>query len=79
VERAIGREIPVRYVPPGEPVPFVPEAVQGPAAMLDSFDSPLPMAGTAATYGVTLTPLANVLQRMFGAHESNSLSASERG
>jgi hypothetical protein len=61
------------------PVPFVPEAVQGPAAMLDSFDSPLPMAGTAATYGVTLTPLANVLQRMFGAHESNSLSASERG
>ena len=68
VEQIMGREIPVHFVQPGEPVPFVPEAVQGPAAMLDSYDSPVPMADTAALYGVSLTPLTTVLQRMFGGH-----------
>jgi hypothetical protein len=67
VEQVIGQDIPVRFAQPGEPVPFVPEAVQGPAAGLDSFDSPVPMANTAATYGVALTPLVTVLQRMFSA------------
>jgi hypothetical protein len=35
---------------------------------METFDSPVPMAETAAAYGVTPTPLATVLQRMFGAH-----------
>ena len=68
VGQVIGREIPVRFVQPGEPLPFLPEAVQGAAAMQDSYDSPVPMGGTAATYGVTPTPMLTVLQRMFGAH-----------
>jgi len=34
---------------------------------MDTYDSAVPMANTAATYGVTLTPLTIVLQRMFGA------------
>ena len=53
-------------------MPFVPEAVQGPAARLDSYDSPIPMTGAAATYGVALTPMATVLHRMFGDHGSNT-------
>jgi NADH dehydrogenase len=68
VEQVLGRQIPVRFVQPGEPVPLLPQVLQGHAAMLDTYDSPVPMADTAATYGVTLTPLATVLLRMFGAH-----------
>lgn len=67
VEQVVGQELPVRFVQPGEPVPFVPEAVQQSMAIQDTYDSPIPMAETAATYGVTLTPMATVLQRMFGA------------
>lgn len=66
-EQVIGREIPVRFVQPGEPVPFVPEAAQGLIAMHDTYDSAMDMSETAATYGVTLTPLAITLQRMFGS------------
>lgn len=66
-ERVIGRELPVRLVQPGEPVPLLPESVQGLMAGQETYDSPLPMADIAATYGVTLTPIAAVLQRMFGA------------
>lgn len=66
VGQIVEQELPVRFVQPGEPVPFVPEVVLGILAAQDSYDSPLPMAETAATYGVTLTPLAAVLQRMFG-------------
>ena len=68
VEQVIGQEIHLRFVQPGEPVPLLPDTVQGPAAMLESYDSPVPMADTAATYGVSLTPLATVLERMFGDH-----------
>lgn len=67
VEQIIGREVAIRFVQPGEPVPFVPDVVQGLLAAQDTYDSPLPMADIAATYGVTLTPMATVLQRMFGA------------
>jgi NADH dehydrogenase len=67
-ERVIGRELPLRFVRPGEPVPLLPEAVQGLAARLDSYDSPVPMAETAAAFGIALTPVEAVLQRMFGAH-----------
>ncbi|MCP4212920.1 MAG: SDR family oxidoreductase [Halieaceae bacterium] len=66
VGETIGQELPVRFVQPGEPVPFVPEAVQQSMAVQDTYDSPLPMAEIADTYGVTLTPMATVLQRMFG-------------
>jgi hypothetical protein len=45
----------------------VPDVVQCSLAAQDTYDSPLPMADSAATGGVTLTPMATVLQRMFGA------------
>jgi NADH dehydrogenase len=66
VGQVIGRDVPVRFVSPGEPIPLVPDAVQGLMAMQDTYDSPVPMAHIAATYGVALTPMATVLQRMFG-------------
>lgn len=64
--QVLGRELPVRFVQPGEPVPFLPEAVQQSIAIQDTYDSPVPMAETSATYGVNLTPMETVLQHMFG-------------
>jgi NADH dehydrogenase len=62
----VGQELPVRFVQSGEPVPFVPGPVQQSMAIQDTYDSILPMNELAATYGVTLTPMTTVLQRMFG-------------
>jgi NADH dehydrogenase len=67
VEAVLQRKLPVRFVVPGEPVPFVPEAVQGLFARMETYDSPVPMDDVVATYGVTLTPLQPLLQGMFGA------------
>jgi NADH dehydrogenase len=53
-ERALGREIPVRTVAPGEPIPGVPPAVQGLVAAFETYDSPLPMEETARRFGLTL-------------------------
>lgn len=63
----MGYELPLRFVQPGEPVPFVPEAVQQSLTSQNLYESVIPMDGIAATYGVALTPMATVLQRMFGA------------
>jgi uncharacterized protein YbjT (DUF2867 family) len=49
---------PIRSVPPGDPIPGLPEPIWGIAAGLESFDSPVPMEETAHTYGVTLTSAA---------------------
>ena len=67
IEQVLDRELPVRFVQPGEHVPFVPEAVQQSLVTQNTFDSVIPMDDLAATYGVTLTPVSTVLQRMFGS------------
>ena len=66
VEGVLGQKVPVRFVEPGAPVPFVPEAVQQSLAVQDTYDSIIPMDEIAAAYGVTLTPVSTVLQQMFG-------------
>src|SRR5690606_29222339 len=53
--RASGREIAVRSVAPGEPIPGVPEPAWGIAAALESYESVVPMEETAARFGVRLT------------------------
>jgi NADH dehydrogenase len=62
-ERLLGREIPVRSVRPGEPIPGVPAAVAGIAASFDTYDSVIDMTDTAQTFGVRLTPLEEVVRR----------------
>jgi NADH dehydrogenase len=62
-ERELGREIPVRTIPLGEPVPGMPPEVNGLFQALETYDSPLDMAATAATYGVTPTPIAEFVHR----------------
>jgi NADH dehydrogenase len=66
-ERALGREIPVRTVKPGEPIPGVPPAVAGIAASFDTYDSAIDMTETAQTFGVKLTTLEDAVRRQAGA------------
>jgi len=62
-ERALGRSVETRTVRPGDPIPGVPQTVWGIAASFDTFDSPVEMTDTAATFGVRLTPLEEVVSR----------------
>jgi NADH dehydrogenase len=54
-ERALGRPVPVRTVPPGAPLPGLPEIVSGIAAAFEAYDSVIPMGETSAAFGVALT------------------------
>jgi hypothetical protein len=57
LESALGRDIELRTVSPGEPVPGLPENVAQLLAMFDTFDSPVDMSEMARTYGVQPTRL----------------------
>lgn len=57
-ERELGRDLPVRTIAIGDPIPGLPDFVSGLAAALASYDSPLEMTALASTYGVAPTPLA---------------------
>ena len=61
-ESQLGREIPVHTVGPGEPVPGMPEQVNGLFQMLETYDSPLDMSALAATFGVTPTGLEDFVR-----------------
>lgn len=62
--RVLGCEPTVRGVAPGEPVPGLPEVMQGMLIGLEMFDSPVEMTETARAYGVQLTPFEQVVRRM---------------
>lgn len=56
-ERVLGRDIPVNWVAPGEPVPGMPDWKSALLAAQETYDSAVPMDETAAQFGVTLTSL----------------------
>jgi len=58
-EHELGRELPVRTVRPGKPVPGMPEQVNALFQALETYDSPLDMTAVAVTYGVTPTGLTD--------------------
>jgi NADH dehydrogenase len=64
--RVLGREVPVRSIPIGEHVPGVPEPVMGLLIGFEMSDSDVDMEETCRTYGVTLTPLEEVVRRQVG-------------
>jgi NADH dehydrogenase len=61
-EDELGREVPVRAIPPGELVPGVPEMMSHLLAAMETYDSPLEMDELAATYNVTPTPLTDFIR-----------------
>lgn len=69
-EKVLGRELSVRFVAHGEPVPGWAEQTAAIMAAMERDDSAIDMADTACTFGVELTPLEVVVGRMFGSMRS---------
>lgn len=61
-EQELGREVPVRTVPLGQPVPGMPDMITELLTALETYDSPLDMSALAAAYGVTPTSLADFVR-----------------
>jgi uncharacterized protein YbjT (DUF2867 family) len=66
-EAELGREVPVRWIDPGEPVPGIPEVVHPLMWAFEAYDSPLDMHDLSTTFGVTPTPLARYVRSFLGA------------
>jgi uncharacterized protein YbjT (DUF2867 family) len=64
--QALGQELPVQFVAPGQPIPGLPEIVAPVLAGMEAYDSPIPMAEMARTFGVQQTPLAAVVRGLLG-------------
>lgn len=62
-ERVLGRPIPQRGVPPGEPVPGIPAQVLGLLTSLDMHDAPMDTADLAEQFGVRQTSLEDYARR----------------
>ncbi|MDQ3641097.1 MAG: SDR family oxidoreductase [Actinomycetota bacterium] len=71
-EHELGREIPVRTVPLGDPVPGMPDQVNGLFQVLETYDSPLDMSAMAATYGVTPTALKDFVHAFVSTATSSA-------
>lgn len=56
-EEELGREIPLRTVPLGQPVPGMPDLLSGFLTALETYDSPLDSRQLARTYGLEPTTL----------------------
>lgn len=62
--KMLGRELPLCFTAPGEPIPGLPEMAPAVLAGMETYDSPIPMEKISGTFGVQMTPLASVLQRI---------------
>ena len=66
-QRVLGRPIEIRFLPPGEPIPGIPETVLPLLASFDTYDTDFDTAPLARTFGVRLTALEDVARRMAAA------------
>ena len=65
VGQVVGRDLPLRFVAPGEPVPGVPDGAQPLMIGLEAYDSVVDMTGPSSALGVELTPFEVTAARMF--------------
>lgn len=65
--QVLGRKIPVRTVPLGEPVPGLPDFVAELLASLELYDSPLDMSELSRTFGVRTTSLHDFVRGFVAA------------
>jgi hypothetical protein len=61
-ERELDRALDVRTVPPGAPIPGLPDIVTGLVTFLNTYDSPIDSADLATAYGVVPTPLTEFVR-----------------
>jgi NADH dehydrogenase len=62
-ERVMGREIPLQFVPVGEPVPHLPETMNSLITTMEMYDSPIDMTELSRTFDVRPTSLEEFLRR----------------
>jgi len=65
---AIGRDLPVNYVPVGSDVPLLDPVISNLLNAHETYESIIDMGDLPAQYGIELTPMETVLQQMFGSH-----------
>jgi NADH dehydrogenase len=71
-EDAANRTFAIQSVPPGAPIPGVPEVVWGLAAALETYDTPIPMEETSRQFGVTLTSARDFARSRVAAHTAST-------
>ena len=64
----LGRELSVRSVEPGEPIPGLPDVVVQLLAGLETYDSPIDSSDLARTYGVTPTSPTDFIRGFLAAN-----------
>ncbi len=70
VGKALGTTLPVQYLPPGSPVPLLPDEVSGLLNAMETFESFVDMSKTAPEFGINPTTLDEYIQRTF-VHRAN--------
>ena len=65
-ERAVGHEVSVRCVPPGDPAIGLPDPMPSLLAAMDTYDSPIDTSELARTFGVDLTPIDTIVREDLG-------------
>ncbi len=65
-EKVLGQPLPLKFVPPGESIPLLPEIVPPVLAAMETYDSVIPMEALEAAFGITGTPLSVFIHRMLG-------------
>ncbi len=62
-EEALGRPVDVQFVPMGQPVPGLPDTINGLLMGTETYDSEVDMSETPAVFGVRPTSLIEFVQR----------------
>lgn len=65
VGKVLGKTLPVNFVPPGSPIPLIPEPLWGFLYFLESYELAIDMQDLSRAYGVTLTPVETLARQMF--------------
>lgn len=66
-ERLLGRQIDVRFVPMGEPLPGYPDFISGVMTALETYDSVIDMDALSHEFGVAQVPLEESIRRQLTA------------
>jgi uncharacterized protein YbjT (DUF2867 family) len=67
-ERVLGRQLEIRHLPKGQPLPGYPEFVSGFMNLLEDYDSVIPMDSLAEEFDVRQVSLDQSIQRQVKAH-----------
>ncbi len=67
IERVLDKQLPVRFIPPGKPVPGLPQEIGMVLAELETYDSLLDMADITRTFGIELTSIESFARGMLAS------------